>query len=64
MAGKFVLKQSSDLEITISEGKEFHSNMDHLRKKRELLYFKAWLLRVPVSLFGTRNFYVLISTRL
>ena len=30
---KFVLKQSSDLELTIAEGKEFHSHMD-LRKKR------------------------------
>ena len=29
-----------------------------------ILYLKAWLLRVQVSLFGTRNFYVLISTRL
>ena len=32
LAGKFVLKQSSDLEFTIAEGKEFHSHMD-LRKK-------------------------------
>ena len=30
----FVLKQSSDFEFTIAEGKEFHSHMD-LRKKRE-----------------------------
>ena len=69
---KFVLKQSSVLELTIAEDKELHSQMD-LRKKENLktsfrilgiLYLKAWLLRTQVSLPGTINFSVLISTRL
>ena len=55
---KFVLKQSSVLELTIAEDNELHSQMD-LRKKEKLktsfrilgiLYLKAWLLRVHAGL--------------
>ena len=36
---KFVLQQFSDLEFTISEGKEFHSHMNVAKKENLKTFF-------------------------
>ena len=69
---RFNLKSDNDLQFSKSAGSEFHSVIDLGKTENlktsldtfDILYLKAWLLRILISLFGIKCSSVFIPTRL